>query len=583
MLVSLINNISFLIALAAVGQALSSRFYKNQLTHQITLGILFGIVTLLGMLNPVHFLPGIIFDGRTIILTVAGVVGGWVTASIATIMALVYRYELGGAGAPVGMFVILQSAFLGVMARYWWDHQEIKPQVIHFVALGILVQIVQLAAFTQVPNRAAYPFIEQAWWILIVFYPLATMLLCIIFRDQFQHIKDQEALQKAQSAIVKERIMLDTLIDTLPDLIWLKDKEGIYLKANRRFEEFFGAKESGIKDRTDYDFVSKEQADFFRKNDIIAMEKDGPSVNEEEITFASDGHHEIIETTKVPMRDEQGKTIGVLGIGHDITLYKQQAEQLDSYNRQLELQVEERTRDLRLAMEAAEKANAEKTRFLANMSHELRTPMHAIHSFSKLALKRETDAKVKHFLENINESTDRLTELLNDLLDLSKLESGKMELNLKNRDISEILFQVVRNFESLLNDKKIKIVMSDLSNFTAEVDKKLMYQVLTNLLSNAIKFSRNNSSITFSSTLAGQSFQLSIEDEGIGIPPKELKNVFNSFVQSSKTMTKAGGTGLGLAITKEIVKAHNGKIWVESPPEGKDVGSIFIIDMPVKQ
>ncbi len=112
---------------------------------------------------------------------------------------------------------------------------------------------------------------------------------------------------------------LDTLIDTLPDLVWLKDAEGVYLACNPRFESFFGAKENEIIGKTDYDFVDKELADFFRAHDCKAMEKDGPSVNEEWVTFAADGHRELLETVKMPMRDSQAKLIGVLGIARDIT------------------------------------------------------------------------------------------------------------------------------------------------------------------------------------------------------------------------------------------------------------------------
>ena len=581
MLISLINNVAFLFALAAVGQILTTRFYKDQFTYQILLGILFGGVTLLGMLNPVEYAPGIIFDGRSIILAVAGVVGGWVTAGIAVAMALAYRYELGGVGAPVGMFVIFQSAVLGVLVRYWWEKNQFKPNAIHFLSLGVLVQIIQLAAFTQIPNQAAYPFIQQAWWILIIFYPIATSLLCIIFRDHLEHIQNQKALQEVQSAIAKDRVMLDTLINTLPDLIWLKTTEGVYLKANHRFEEFFGAKESSIINKTDYDFVSKEQADFFRKNDLIAMEKDSPSVNEEEIMFASDGHHEILETTKVPMRDDQGNTIGILGIGHDITLYKQQAEKLDNYNRQLEHEVEERTHDLRIAMETAKKANQEKSRFLANMSHELRTPMHAIQSFTKLSLKRESDEKVHHFLENIDSSTKRLTNLLNDLLDLSKLESGKMELNLKQANMADIISAAVQSLAGLSKEHGINFDLTEVTEVHARIDLNLITQVIINLASNAIKFSPDNSIIRLSLQKNTDSLVFSIEDDGVGIPDEELKDIFNSFVQSSKTITNAGGTGLGLSICKEIIELHKGKIWVESPPDKKDHGSIFYFQIPI--
>ncbi len=156
------------------------------------------------MANPVNFAPGVFFDGRSIVLAVAGVVGGGLTAAIAAGMAAFYRYQLGGIGAPVGITVILLAALLGVLARQWWQRRSGPPHYGHYLALGVLVQLMQLAVFTQVPDRAGYAFIEQAWWILLLFYPLATMLLCLIFRNYERQVEEREALQAAQKAVIAE-------------------------------------------------------------------------------------------------------------------------------------------------------------------------------------------------------------------------------------------------------------------------------------------------------------------------------------------------------------------------------------------
>ncbi len=132
----------------------------------------------------------------------------------------------------------------------------------------------------------------------------------------------RRAVRVRTEQLDNERTQLDILIRTLPDLVWLKDPNGVYLACNPRFEAFFGASEQDIVGKTDHDFVDKELADFFRANDKRAMEADAPTINEEWVTFASDGHRELLETTKTPMRDAQGRLIGILGIGHDITARK---------------------------------------------------------------------------------------------------------------------------------------------------------------------------------------------------------------------------------------------------------------------
>lgn len=340
MLIALINNIAFLVALAASGLVVVKRFRNNVLDRQVLLGFLFGGVTLLVMVNPVNFAPGLIFDGRSIVLSVAGVIGGGFAAAIAAGVAAIYRYQLGGIGAPVGIAIIVLSALLGVLARQWWQRRDKPPSPVQYLVLGALVQLVQLAAFTQIPDRAGYPFIEQAWWILLLFYPLATMLLCLIFRDQEQRLEHQLALQTAQDAAMRERSILRTLIDTLPDLIWLKDTNGVYLACNHRFEQFFGAREREIVGKTDYDFVEKALADFFRAHDRAVMDKKASSVNEEEITFAADGHRELLRTTKIPMFDENSQLIGVLGIGNDTTQQKIAKQALENGEMQLRFVLE---------------------------------------------------------------------------------------------------------------------------------------------------------------------------------------------------------------------------------------------------
>ena len=141
-------------------------------------------------------------------------------------------------------------------------------------------------------------------------------------------IQDITTRKEAELKLISEQSLLSTLIDTLPDLIWLKDTKGVFLRCNNRFESFFGAPRAKILGKTDYDFVSADLADLFRKYDRIAMDTEEPSVNEEEVPFAADGHHEFLETTKVPMRDNNGEIIGVLGIGHNITKRKEASEQL---------------------------------------------------------------------------------------------------------------------------------------------------------------------------------------------------------------------------------------------------------------
>lgn len=246
-----------------------------------------------------------------------------------------------------------------------------------------------------------------------------------------------------------------------------------------------------------------------------------------------------------------------------------------------------------IARRSAERANYLKSEFLANMSHELRTPMNSILGFSRRCIKKVDTLSQEQMLENlqlINESGERLLNLLNDLLDLSKLEAGKMRFEMTPTDLNSCVEKMLREIQSLAHDKGVAISSSP-PNFssTVECDAIRLGQVVLNMLSNAIKFTPSGKKITlsFSETelprndeVMKKAIQFSVSDEGAGIPEGELKLVFDKFAQSSKTKSGAGGTGLGLAICKEIIRAHSGRIWAEHREEG---GAVFHFAIPYIQ
>lgn len=242
------------------------------------------------------------------------------------------------------------------------------------------------------------------------------------------------------------------------------------------------------------------------------------------------------------------------------------------------------------AKQSADEANRAKTEFLANMSHELRTPMHAILSFASMGNDKvgvAPDEKLQRYFSRIEESGKRLLFMLNDLLDLSKLEAGKMSFLIDQGDLLSIVKKVESECQSLLVEKKLKLIIDEGGvSAKAWFDSDRIFQVVTNLLSNAIKFSPNDSEIkislkddhlTLDSGEIVGAVRLTVEDRGIGIPNDELESVFDKFVQSSETNTGAGGTGLGLAICKHIVDFHSGNIFAEN---NSDKGASFHVVLP---
>ena len=237
-------------------------------------------------------------------------------------------------------------------------------------------------------------------------------------------------------------------------------------------------------------------------------------------------------------------------------------------------------RELKRAKEAADRANQAKSEFLANISHELRTPMHAILSFAAFGVRdweKGERRKLHTYFGHIRTAGNRLLGHLNDLLDLAKLEAGRMTIERRPAELELSVRAVAEELRGVLQERNLAVQVVGRSGGFVWVDPDRIMQVVRNLLANAIKFSPLGGLIVIRLRDQGHQVELAIEDQGVGIPEDEVDVIFDSFVQSRHTKTGAGGTGLGLAICREIVRAHGGRIWAENSP---DSGAVFRLTIP---
>ncbi|HAW50396.1 TPA: hypothetical protein DCX16_05565 [bacterium] len=261
-------------------------------------------------------------------------------------------------------------------------------------------------------------------------------------------------------------------------------------------------------------------------------------------------------------------------------------EELARWNKQLERKVAERTKELKEANEELKKMDKIKSDFLSMVAHELRTPLTSIKAFTELLLSkpdREVEARLR-YLGIIHSECNRLTRLINNVLDLSKIEAGKVEWNIQLVSIAEIVNTSLATTHKLIEDSGLEIEAQIEDNLSLVLaDKDRLIQVMTNLIGNAVKFTEKGGRIDVrvkKKTRPTKCIQVSVSDTGIGIRKKDLDKVFQRFKQVGDGMTnRPEGTGLGLSICKEIIEHHKGKIWVESKLKK---GSTFHFNLPIE-
>ncbi|MBU2510317.1 PAS domain S-box protein [bacterium] len=381
---------------------------------------------------------------------------------------------------------------------------------------------------------------------------LETQIICIV-----RNITETKI---AELELIKSEQQYRTVLESSPDPIVVYDISGTTEYANPAFTRLFGWTLQELKDNR-IKFVPEEAK--LETQQKIQRLKEGVDVHGFE-THRYNRQGDVLDVIiNASLRhNNEGKAIGSVVTFVNIT----ERKKLEA--------------ELQFAMERAESANLAKTEFLTNMSHELRTPMHAILGFARLIVenfKRYRKEKVLDFVKEVFDAGQRLMLLLDDLLDLSKLEGGRVDFNFQKEKLSEVASLVIKETRSVSADKKIDIVFDALGfEDWVMIDHNKMVQVFRNLLINAIKFSSEESKILIRIVKQSGIIIFSIKDFGIGIPSDELETVFDKFVQSSKTKTGAGGTGLGLAICSEIIKAHEGRIWANNNPEG---GTTFFVSL----
>jgi PAS domain S-box-containing protein len=391
---------------------------------------------------------------------------------------------------------------------------------------------------------------------------------------------DITALKRAQQALHESEERFRSLTALSADWFWEQDEEYRFKEQSytpRLAAAGISAESMHGKRRWELPFDNMTEADWARHRAVLDARQ--PFHDLELCRINDAGQRVYISASGEPVFGEDGRFTGYRGVGRDITEQVRARNQLQAHRDELQRLVDERTRDLRRAKEAAEAADSAKSRFLANISHELRTPMHALLSFAQLGSEKAGVGapyeKLAGYFDKIARSGERLMMLLNDLLDLAKLDADKVVLHKRPTDLRGVVQDAVDELAEMARSKDVTVTVEAPGvPLVAMCDPYRVGQVMRNLLSNAVKFTGEGRCVKVRLDTDGLArgsasmLAVAVSDEGVGIPPAEVEAIFDPFIQSSKTRSNAGGTGLGLAICRQLVELHGGRIWAANRAEG---------------
>ncbi|MBO3462395.1 ATP-binding protein [Aetokthonos hydrillicola Thurmond2011] len=375
-----------------------------------------------------------------------------------------------------------------------------------------------------------------------------------------------EELANAQKLIEQERQRYQELFDFAPDGYLVTDCDGKILEANRAAVNLLKVSKKMLTGKLVINFILNEDRRAFRTQ-LLQLRKMG-QIQEWEVRLQPRQDEQFCCSINVAtVYDHEDNPLGLRWLLRDITARKQAEEQLGSIQLQ-NLQLQEATRI--------------KSQFMSVMSHELRTPMNAILGFSQLLLRRYYHLfppELRTMVEKIINSGKHLLALIEDILDFSALEAGKVDLQLQEFNLVDLVTTTTQQLHFLAEQKNLTLaVHTEIENPLIVNDSDRVRQILVNLLSNAIKFTDGGGILIELQELNQDRLTLTVRDTGIGIPEAELKNIFQGFWQLNQSTTrKYGGTGLGLAIVDKLLRLMNGTITVESK---QDQGSTFRVVLP---
>ncbi|MBI5893352.1 MAG: PAS domain S-box protein, partial [Deltaproteobacteria bacterium] len=405
-----------------------------------------------------------------------------------------------------------------------------------------------------------------------------------------------EELAEKNNALLEAKEYLNNILNDSADMIITTDITGRIVEFNKGAERILGYTRGEV--------VGSDMSGFYqdsreRENILVLLDREDHVSNYETRLMTKNGNPIDISLTISHIRNSKGDIIGTVGISKDITEDKSIRKEIQNKNRELkelnenlEKRIFERTMELENANKELERSNKLKSHFIASMSHELRTPLNSVIGFSDILLSGtfgELNEKQTRYVTNVLNSGRHLLQLINSILDLARIEAGKMHMEYNQISVAGIVDEVMHIIQPIAHKKDIGLgIKNTVGEISITADEIMFKQILYNLLTNAIKFTPNNGKVTVSLEMSDgeiinrqECLKVSVIDTGVGIKLEDKERIFGQFEQAEGAKSREhGGLGLGLALTKSLVEMHGGRIYVESEV---NKGSTFTFIIPCKR
>ena len=565
MYTDLIQNIVLMVALTTLYSLMPRLLGHGKTRGKILSGLLFGGVAVIGMHLPFHYAPGVIYDGRSIILALAGLFGGGMTAAVSAVTASAYRAYLGGAGIWAGLATIIACAGIGLVFRQVYGNRPDRMGLFSLYGFGISVHVVMLACQLLIqPWPSGLAVMNRIWLPILLIFPTVTVLMGSLLGTVDRRIQAEHNLRESESLLSRSQSIGNVGS-------WEYDVAGNRFTCSDEVYRIFGLRPR--------EFEASREAflDFVHPDDHTAV----GTVYGESIRAGSGGYqieHRIIRHNSGEVRivyqkcehfkDASGRIVRSIGMVQDITERKKAEDEIRELNRNLELRVKKRTA-------ALEEVNKELQDFVYSVSHDLRAPLRSISGFAEIIDRRHKTSlneEGQHYFDNIVQASRQMGELIDDLLKFSRL--GRNGIRSETVSLDDVVKAAVDTLSDQIKKTGARVTLPGQMP-AIQGNVALVNHIFINLLENALKYHKPDDPplIDIGFEIKDRYIIISVADNGIGIAPEYHEKIFAIF-QRLHSQGEYPGTGIGLATVKKAVQIMGGQAWVESEP---DKGSVFKI------